>query len=33
MPHLMKYHWEPRTREDHLKIWKLVELAVEEQIH
>ena len=33
MPHLMKYHWEPRTREDHLKIWKLIELAVEEQIH
>lgn len=33
MPHLMKYHWVPRTREDHLKIWKLIELAVAEQIH
>ena len=33
MPHLMKYQWEPRAREDHLKIWKLIELAVEEQIH
>ena len=33
LPHLIKYHWEPRTREDHLKIWKLIELAVAEQIH
>ena len=33
LPHLIKYHWEPRTREDHLKIWKLIELAVAEQLH
>ena len=33
MPHLMKHDWTSRTREDHLKIWKLIELAVAEQIH
>ena len=33
MPHLMKRDWTSRTREDHLKIWKLIELAVAEQIH
>ena len=30
LPHLLTPKWEPRTREDHLKIWKLLELAVEE---
>lgn len=33
MPHLIKRDSTPRTREDHLKIWKLIELAVAEQIH
>ena len=32
LQHLIKHHWEPRTREDHLKIWKLIELAVAEQL-
>ncbi len=32
LPHLLTPKWEPRTREDHLKIWKLLELAVEEQL-
>ena len=32
MPHLLTPEWEPRTREDHLKIWRLLELAVEEQL-
>ena len=32
LPHLLTPQWEPRTREDHLKIWKLLELAVEEQL-
>ena len=32
LPHLLTPEWEPRTREDHLKIWKLLELAVEEQL-
>ena len=31
LPHLLTPEWKPRTREDHLKIWKLLELAVEEQ--
>ena len=31
LPHLLTPEWESRTREDHLKIWKLLELAVEEQ--
>ncbi len=30
--HLLTPQWEPRTREDHLKIWKLLELAVAEQV-
>ena len=33
LPHLLTPKWEPRTREDHLKIWKLLELAVEEQLN
>lgn len=33
LPHLLTPEWEPRTREDHLKIWKLLELAVEEQLN
>ena len=32
LPHLLTPKWEPRTREDHLKIWKLLALAVEEQL-
>ena len=32
LPHLLTPEWEPRTREDHLKIWKLLELAVAEQL-
>ena len=32
LPHLLAPQWEPRTREDHLKIWKLLELAVAEQV-
>ena len=32
LPHLLTPEWEPRTREDHLKIWKLLGLAVEEQL-
>ena len=32
LPHLLTPKWEPRTREDHLKIWKLLELAVAEQL-
>ncbi len=32
LPHLLTPQWEPRTREDHLKIWKLLELAVTEQL-
>ena len=32
LPHLLVPEWEPRTRKDHLKIWKLLELAVEEQL-
>ena len=32
LPHLLTPEWEPRTREDHLKIWKLLALAVEEQL-
>ena len=32
LPHLLTPKWEPRTREDHLKIWKLLELAVTEQL-
>ena len=32
LPHLLVPEWEPRTREDHLKIWKLLELAVAEQL-
>ena len=32
LPYLLTPKWEPRTREDHLKIWKLLELAVEEQL-
>ena len=32
LPHLLTSKWEPRTREDHLKIWKLLALAVEEQL-
>ncbi len=32
LPHLLAPQWEPRTREDHLKIWKLLELAVAEQL-
>ena len=32
LPHLLTPKWEPRTREDHLKIWKLLELAVEAQL-
>lgn len=30
LPHLLKTQWEPRTREDHLKIWKLLENTVTE---
>ena len=33
LPHLLTPKWEPRTREDHLKIWKLLELAVAEQLN
>lgn len=33
LPHLLTPEWEPRTREDHLKIWKLLALAVEEQLN
>jgi len=32
LPHLLTPKWEPRTREDHLKIWKMLALAVEEQL-
>lgn len=32
LPHLLTPKWEPRTREDHLKIWKLIELVVAEQL-
>ena len=32
LPHLLTSRWEPRTREDHLKIWKLIELAVAEML-
>ena len=32
LPHLLTPKWEPRTREDHLKIWKLLALAAEEQL-
>lgn len=32
LPHLLTPKWEPRTREDHLKIWKLLALAVAEQL-
>lgn len=32
LPHLMMPRWEPRTREDHLKIWKLLELTVTEMV-
>lgn len=32
LPHLMKPKWQPRTKEDHLKIWKLLEIAVEEML-
>lgn len=32
LPHLLTPKWEPRTPEDHLKIWKLLELVVAEQI-
>ncbi len=32
LPHLLTPKWEPRTREDHLKIWKLLELVVAEQL-
>ena len=32
LPHLLVPEWEPRTREDHLKIWKLLALAVEKQL-
>ena len=32
LPHLLTPKWEPRTREDHLKIWKLLALAVTEQL-
>lgn len=31
LPHLITTPLEPRTREDHLKIWQLIELAVAEQ--
>lgn len=33
LPHLLSPQWEPRTREDHLKIWKLLELTVAEQVN
>ncbi|MDE0634733.1 MAG: hypothetical protein OXI43_02615 [Candidatus Poribacteria bacterium] len=32
VPYLMSPQWKPRTYEDHLKIWQLLELAVAEQI-
>lgn len=32
LSHLMKPKWQPRTKEDHLKIWKLLEIAVEEML-
>lgn len=32
LPHLLTPQWEPRTREDHLKIWQLLELTVAEQL-
>ena len=32
LPHLLTPQWDPRTREDHLKIWQLLELAVAEQL-
>ena len=32
LPHLITTPLEPRTREDHLKIWQLIELAVAEQL-
>ena len=32
LPHLIERRWDPRTREDHLKIWKLIELAVAAQL-
>ena len=32
LPHLLTPQWEPRTREDHLKIWKLLENTVAEQL-
>ena len=32
LPHLITTQSEPRTREDHLKIWQLIELVVAEQL-
>ncbi len=32
LQHLITPRWKPRTREDHLKIWKLLELAVTEAV-
>ncbi len=32
LPHLSKTTWEQRTSEDHLNIWRLLELAVAEQL-
>ena len=32
LPHLITTPLKPRTREDHLKIWELIELAVAEQL-
>ena len=32
LPHLLTPQWDPRTREDHLKIWQLLELVVAEQL-
>lgn len=32
LPHLIKKPLEPRTREDHLKIWQLIELTVAKQL-
>ncbi len=33
LPHLLTLKWEPRTPEDHLKIWKLLELVVGEKLY
>lgn len=33
LSHLLTPRWEPRTREDHLNIWKLLELAATEQLY